>query len=343
MPTFPFGPTNINDFARGQAGALFIGANGSGRVRIDRYEDTFPEVLSGVGIDVEESTEDLPNFITRPGNISSLSIDPSGILNLIYFFANGVVWEIRHAQSRDSADTLEASTTLFSGTYTRVRHVYDRKHKRLVAMLYKADTTNAGLPPPNREWHVTVGTLQAAGTLYDWSTPQLVLSDAFDSPAASDYGSMGSLCIRKDGEVTFSYHRDDTSVQLAIGAGLNDSGTAAWTFSEIAAAGAGYSHVCHCHDEGRGRVVALLLKAPTSTGGDWYVAVGTPSGAGYTWTTPVLVPELHGSFGNSGLHGSILRRTDGLLEAIIANGTTTISALCRDLQADGTGTWTART
>ena len=302
---------------RGAAGTLFACQSG-GNIRVRRYNSDYPEDIAS---DFEVNT----TVVTAQAQSGSLSVNDAQILDLLYCYGVGPF--VQHRQSRDWGVSFGAATNLFSDSrdYSRVHHVWDRKGRRLVAMLYKRA---AGA------WWVSSGSLASTGAAYDWSDPVEALVDAADD--------WGSLRLDRHGRPTFVYRDTSGAMQLATCRNLEEGD---WSLSEIA--GSGYMRGTHVHDEKLNRVVVLMFDRNTITGPPnayaWWTTIGTlqDDHESYAWSTPVAARSV-GSTGYPYVHlpAYLAVRGDNRYELLWdPSRTESRKATCKLLREDGSGSW----
>lgn len=179
------------------SGSLCIAyTDNAGAVKVARYNDALPPAVAAT-VTVE----------TSGGTGVSLQARADGSFDLVYAHTSGT---IKRRTSRDGGRTWSVASTVATG-YTDCDHLVDESRGLALVALWKESAS---------EWYLSVGTLNAAGTAWSYTTPALFVSSAKRG---------GSLLRRGDGAYEFAYTTTADVVTVVRNRELSSAGAGTWS------------------------------------------------------------------------------------------------------------------
>lgn len=169
----------------------------SGDLYVDRFSDAAPPTV-------------LAQVAVESGSVTAAAFDErlyrcSGIASLAYIKSD----EAFEVVSRDQGRTWGVATTIAAG-YQDIEQVLDEKRGIRVVMLWDEAA---------EEWYSSVGTLNAGGDTWSYTSPALVVSNARRG---------GAIILRPDGVLEFDYRDTSDVLQTVRCKSLSKAGSGTW-------------------------------------------------------------------------------------------------------------------
>lgn len=241
--------------------------------------------------------------------VELLRLPTSGHLYLAYL-VNGTA-KLRRVDGYGLA--LDTASTVQSGSYSGMCAALDEKQGRIGVMLWDSSTA---------AWSITLGTQDSGGVTWSWSTPVTVQTGTKVN---------GQLLCTPEGVWLFAYRDTSGVAKLLTCRNLSSTGNGTWASTTISS---GYNGVTLAYDRRRGILLAGLYLLSSTR---WDLMTGTLNSGGTAWSWGTARTITTGKTGA----GHFLQRGSG--EWIFQSASTGLaqtSVRCKNLQADGTGTWT---